>query len=363
MRILRVAQKLYPETKGGGAYHVHAMSRDQAGMGHDVTVLTVGDGPRREKRHGYTVIRRPSRLSIAGNGVAPGVWRDLRRAGRYDIVHAHSHLYFSTNLSAVRRRLGEPPLAITNHGLYSQTASERLFGAYLRSVGRWTMNSADVVFCYTDVERERLRELGVTARVEVVHNGIDTALFTPEGARSDAIDHDGPVVLFVGRLVEGKRPQDAVSAFANLPAGLDARLYVCGTGPMRDALEACAVTEGVDDSIEFLGHVEYDEMPTVYRSGDLLVLPSRSEGFPRTILEAFASGVPVVSSRLQHIAPIVEHAGETVRVGDVAGYADAIERVLQERNRLGVAARRLTVRSFRWSDTVEATTGHLESVR
>jgi glycosyltransferase involved in cell wall biosynthesis len=362
MQILRVAQKLYPEAKGGGAYHVHAMSRDQAAMGHDVTVLTVGGGPPQEEREGYTVIRRPARLTLAGNDIAPGVWRELRNAVRYDVVHAHSHLYFSTNLAALRRRLGGPPLAITNHGLYSQSASEQMFDVYLRTIGKWTIDSADVMFCYTDEEHERLRQLGLSARVEVVHNGIDTSLFTPEGPTSELVD-DGPAVLFVGRLVEGKRPQDAVSAFANLPEELDATLYVCGTGPMRDALEGLATTEGVRDSVEFLGHVEYDGMPAVYRSADLLVLPSRTEGFPRTVLEAFASGVPVVSSRLEQIAPVVERAGVTVPLGDVEGYVAAIGQVLNQRDRLGVAARDLVVESFRWRDTVEATTSQLESIR
>lgn len=72
------------------------------------------------------------------------------------------------------------------------------------------------MFCYTDEDRERVREFGVDSRIEVVPNGVDTERFTPDGPTSDLIDHDGPVVLFVGRLVEGKRPQDAVKAVSAL---------------------------------------------------------------------------------------------------------------------------------------------------
>ena len=106
MRILRVAQTLYPETKGGGAYHVHAMSRDQAAMGHDVTVLTVGeDGnhPHVEERDGYTVIRYPVTANILGNGISTGVVSYLRQADDFDVIHAHSHLYFSTRAAGARR--------------------------------------------------------------------------------------------------------------------------------------------------------------------------------------------------------------------------------------------------------------------
>lgn len=59
-----------------------------------------------------------------------------------------------------------------------------------------------MVFCYTGVDKQRVRELGVTSRIEVVSNRIDTERFTPEGSESDLIDAEGPVVLFVGRFAE-----------------------------------------------------------------------------------------------------------------------------------------------------------------
>jgi len=358
MRILRVAQKLYPEVTGGGPYHVHAMSRDQAAMGHDVTVLTVSDDstlPRREQRDGYTVVRRSRTVSLLGNDLSAGVAAFLRTAKAFDVIHAHSHLYASTNLAAVKRQFSEIPLAITNHGLYSQNAPEWLFDLYLRTAGRWTFNRADVVFCYTDEDRRRVREFGVDSPIEVVANGVDTDRFTPDGPATERLDHDGPVVLFVGRLVEGKRPQDAVEAVSHLSDELNAKLYVVGDGPMRPELEAMA-----SGNVAFLGQVPYDEMPAVYRSGDALVLPSRAEGLPRTVLEAFASGVPVVSSHLEHTVPVVQQAGETVPVGDVGRYRWALERVLAERERLGSQGRRAAVDNFQWRETVAATTARIK---
>ncbi|XGI82730.1 glycosyltransferase family 4 protein [Halorutilales archaeon Cl-col2-1] len=376
MKILRVAQNLYPEVPGGGTYHVHAMSRDQAEMGHDVTVLTVSDIhqssidepadqrltdddslPRREERDGYTVVRRKPTVGVIGNEISTGVGKFLRDASGFDVIHAHSHLYFSTNLAAVKRRLGDIPLAITNHGLYSQSAPEWVFDLYLRTVGRWTFNTADVVFCYTDEDRNRVREFGVNSRIEVVPNGVDTERFTPSGEESDLIDTDSEVVLFVGRLVEGKRPQDAVEAVSRLSESRDIELYVVGDGPMRDDLE-----ETADENVSFLGQVPYDEMPRVYRSGDVLILPSRAEGLPRTVLEAFSSGIPVVSSHLEHTASIVQEGGETVEVGDVEGYREALESVLSEKDKLGVRGRETVVDGFRWQDTVEETTDVLKQI-
>lgn len=361
MRILRVAQKLYPEHPGGGTYHVHAMSRDQAAMGHDVTVLTLSEDfslPRREERDGYTVIRKSPTVELLGNEISLAVGQYLREASNFDVIHAHSHLYFSTNLAALKRRLGDTPLAITNHGLYSQNAPEWLFDLYLKSIGRWTFNQADAVFCYTDEDRGRVQNFGVDSRIEVVANGVDTERFTPEGPTSELITHDGPVILFVGRLVDGKRPQDAVQAISRLPSELDVKLYVVGDGPLRPELEKLA-----NSSVQFLGQVPYDEMPGLYRSGDVVMLPSRAEGLPRTILEAFASSVPVVSSYLEHIASIVREGGETVKIGNIEGYVSALKRTLNRTEELGAAGRKTVVENFRWQDTVERTDDVLMSIK
>ncbi|MFU1780585.1 glycosyltransferase family 4 protein [Haloarcula japonica] len=351
MRILRVAQNLYPEVPGGGTYHVHAMSRDQAAMGHDVTVLTVsGDEslPRREERDGYSVVRRRPTVEVLGNQISAGVSRFLRNAGDFDVIHAHSHLYFSTNLAAVHHIDGVP-LAITNHGLYSQNAPEWLFDLYLRTVGRWTFNQADVVFCYTEEDRKRVREFGVNSRIEVIPNGVDTERFTPDGEVSGTIDHDGPVVLFVGRLVGGKQPKDAIDAMSRLPEKVDAKLYVVGDGPLRSELE----TRRNQDIVEFLGQISYEKMPEVYRAGDVLLLPSRAEGLPRTVLEAMSSDVPVVVSELEQVAPVVDGAGVTVPVGDINGFAEGIETMLDDSFE---DPRTVVEDKFDWTNTVERTT-------
>jgi glycogen(starch) synthase len=360
MRILRVAQKVYPDVKGGGPYHVHAMSRDQAAMGHDVTVLTVGEYGK-ERREGYQITRRPATLSALGNDISVGVARYLRRhADAFDVLHAHSHLYFSTNLAAVARRLGGPPLAITNHGLYSQTAPEKVFDAYLRTAGRWTFDQSEVVFCYTEEDRERLHGFGVSAPIEVVPNGIDTSRFTPDGAVSDRLPDGEPVVLFVGRLVEGKRPGDAVAALDRLrETQPDARLVVCGDGPLRGDIETDVGERGLEDAVVFLGHVPYDEMPQLYRGADVLVLPSRAEGLPRTVLEALASGVPAVVSDLEQVAPVVEGVGQAVPVGDIEEFAAALRTVLAGTDR---DPRTAVVDDHDWASTVERTTAALEHI-
>ena len=360
MRILRVTQKTYPDVKGGAPYHTHAMSRDQAKMGHHVTLLTVRQDPELphiEEREGYTIVRYDPVAAPLGNDISPELAQYLRTAEDFDVIHAHSHLYFATNLAALKRRLGDIPLALTNHGLFSQNAPEWVFDLYLRTVGRWTFNQADVIFCYTEADRERVREYGVTSPIEVVSNGIDTERFTPEGSTSELIDAEGPVVLFVGRLVEGKRPAVAIEAFAEVRRSVpEAELYLCGEGPLQSTLVELAAELGVREAVTFLGQVPYEEMPTVYRGADVLVLPSRAEGVPRTIMEALASGVSVVSSDLDQVRSAFGDELAYAKSGDVEDFTEGIELAFstQSTGALG--------KQFNWKQTVAETTSKLESI-
>ncbi len=357
MRILRVAPWLYPDTKGGGQYHVHALSRDQAAMGHDVTVVTIRHDEslsQVEERDGYTVRRYDSIANPLGNEVSPGVAQYLAIADGFDVIHAHSHYYLSTNMAALKRALGDTPLALTNHGLYSQSAPERVFRWYLKTIGRWTFNQANVVFCYTEADRDRVRELGVSTRIEVIPNGIDIDRFKPEGPESELVDEGDLVVLFVGRLVEGKQPSVAVKAMTSVlgeyPNGM---LYFCGDGPLQKKLEDQAETLDIRKHVRFLGQVPYEEMPAVYHGADVMVLPSRAEGVPRAVMESLAMNVPVVSSDL----PQVRSA-----FGDAVTYvmddADAFGTQLLE-TLAGDSGSELDS-TFGWEQTVAETTAVLE---
>lgn len=370
MQILRVAQDIYPDTVGGAPYHIHALSRDQAANGHDVTVLTVNPDrtePRRVERDGYTVVRQTPKVELFGNALFTNTLGYLREAAEYDVVHVHSHLFFSSNVAAVYNRFDDTPLAVTCHGLVSQRVPRWFSRLYLRTVGKWTYNAADVVFCYTDIERTRLQGLGVDSPIRVIHNGVDIDMFSPAGeTHPEMSQHDGPAVLFVGRLVDGKRPRDALAAFARVHSECpDARLYICGDGPLYSDLSRSVTERGLSDSVCFLGEVPYRMMPSVYRGADVFVLPSRSEGFPRTMMESLACGTPIVSTNLEQITPIVDRVGETVEIGDIQAIATEIGRFLNDPGRvseLGATGRDIVTEKFDWSDTVETTTDALERV-
>lgn len=370
MRILRVAQEMYPDVLGGGAYHTHALSRDQAQQGHDVRVVSISNArkkPEIERFNGYTLRRYRPIASPFGMDISLSLGRELRQTTEYDIIHAHSHVYYATNLAAVVGSVTDTPLAITCHGLHSHSIPHWLSRVHLRSVGKLTYDQADVVFCYTQAERSKLRDIGVEADVEVVSNGIDVTQFSPDGPEYEEIaDTDGPAILFVGRLASGKRPEDAIAVVDRLRSTFpDVRLFICGDGPRRADLETKINELGLQENVRFLGTISYDTIPSVYRAADAFMLPSLAEGFPRTVLESLACETPTVATALDQTESLLKQAGYAVPRGDVEQFASGLRALLtdtSERRRLGRRGREIVEREYDWSDTVERTTARLESL-
>ena len=360
LRILRVANDVYPDVMGGLSIHVHEMSKLQAEWGHEVTVLTSDHGdrsrPRNEIQDGYEIRRCREVFNPLDNSIFPGLIQSLNRmAPNYDVVHAHSHLFFSTNVAAAFRQLNDTPLVVTNHGLISQTAPKWLQKVFIPTVARFTLNSSDRILCYSETDERRLRERGIDTEISVVHNGIDCEKFSPV----DGTEDEGLQVLFVGRLKPGKGVDDLLMAFENVAEAFsDATLKIVGDGPLKEDLVKLAKEKEIHPRVEFAGRIPNSEMPEIYTQSDVFVLPSKNEGLPRTVLEAMACRTPVVTSSLPQLEPVVDGAGLIVESDSVEQFADYTSRLLadsSERERMGEIGRRKVKQSYSWNETVRKT--------
>jgi glycosyltransferase involved in cell wall biosynthesis len=176
----------------------------------------------------------------------------------------------------------------------------------------------------------------------VIRNPVATAT-----AASPASD-DGPgdpVVLFVGRLVAGKDVATLIAAFHRLvEAGRAPRatLRIIGDGSERAALESAAAAGSGSARIAFRGRRTRAEVTTAMASAAMVVLPSRSEGAPRVLLEAMAVGTPVVASDIDAMRELVDDgvSGTLFPTGDAAALADKIGEVLGDRARARAMAER-----------------------
>ena len=152
-----------------------------------------------------------------------------------------------------------------------------------------------------------------------------------------------------------KRLGDVVRIFARVAERLDARLVLVGDGPEFGRTQALVDELGIADRVRFVGVV--DEVASLLAGADLLLLPSETESFGLVALEAMASGVPVVASRVGGLPEVVEHgvSGFLAPVGDVKAMADHALAILSDcatQKRFGRAARERAVRLFDWHAVV-----------
>jgi glycosyltransferase involved in cell wall biosynthesis len=193
-------------------------------------------------------------------------------------------------------------------------------------------------------------------RVVMIPYGIDLARYAGlDSGDSDAslsihAKFEGPITLFVGRLVYYKGLDVLVQAMTKCPG----TLALIGEGPLEAGLRRLCTDSGIASRVKFLGHVSDEQLISFYHAADLLVLPSTqpTEAFGLVQVEAMACGLPVVSTDLPTAVPWVNQNGVTglvVPPGDPDALAAAINRLLEDpalRSRMGEAGRRRAAEQF-----------------
>jgi glycosyltransferase involved in cell wall biosynthesis len=334
---------------GGGERYPLELARALA-RSVDCELITFGRYPRLEREAGG-LVRRTLRAvgwlrGHPAHPIAPGL---LAAVSRAHVVHTHHMRSLPSGLAALSARSRRSFTAVTDHGLQGSTWGgllPRLFDAFL------------TVSAYS------ARELRAPpARTRVVYGGAD-----PERYRADAgTSRHG--VLFVGRLTPHKGVDRLLQA---LPAG--EQLTIVGTPghdphlPERDYPRLLR-SLSVDNDVRFAGSIDDDRLATHYRSAAVLAFPSVdrtcygkavrvSELLGLAVLEAMASGTPVVASRIGGVAEIVQHGvtGFLVTPGDVEELRARLSELLADRalaERMGRAGRDAVLANFTWQAVAE----------
>jgi glycosyltransferase involved in cell wall biosynthesis len=308
----------------------------------DVTVAAYGPGPlaaiaRRAGAHYVELrhVRRPiSPLhDLLGLVELVGLCRRLRP----QIVHANSSKAgILGRLAAWIARV--PARIFTAHGWAFAAYTGLTSKAYL-----WADRALARVTTATICVAENELRLGAAARTcdprrtVVIHNAVDVA-----AAPRATPDRGSPVVVSVGRLKYPKDTPTLLEAAARVPG--EWRLDLVGDGPERPELERAAPA-----NVHFLG--ERHDVPEVLAAASIFVLSSRSEGFPISVLEAMAAGLPVIASDVGGVSEQVEHdvTGLLVPREDAAALASALQRLVEDpalRRRMGEAGRARAARLF-----------------
>jgi len=324
--------------RGGVARHVRTLTRE---IGRDLYDLSVAASPLEESAfldrlgaEGVPVTRFPLRREVSP-------WSDLVAVGRLvrhllrerpDLVHAHAGK--AGAVSRIAGTIAGVPVLITPHGWPFGTRIDDPRGEVLRVAERLLRPFGAGVVCVSESDR-RVTErhaLMRRARTYFVPNAIDTNAYASLPDREQAREELGlppgaRVALMMGQLEPPKDPLTFVRAAAFVRFGpTPVRFLLVGDGPLRDACLDAAIDYGVEDLLVAPGAIP--NTPALLAAADVLVLATRFEGLPYSLLEGQAAGLPLVASNVPGCHELLKDGrGTLVPAGDAPALARAIETI------------------------------------
>ncbi len=294
----------------------------------------------------------------------PGLWKEIR-AGKYDAVLCYvSYLRASFWISYAACKFAKTAFLFGTDAssLVSRAASRWKY--YLKKA-YWPLlfSLADQIFVPSSATRDLMLSLRVpSSRISLTPYVVDNEWWIAEANKVDrnpvrtswGAGSSTAVILFCAKLQPWKRPMDVLTAFTKLSSAerAQALLVFAGEGHQRAELEKQASSLGVADRVRFLGFVKQSQLPAVYRSADLLVLPSEYEPFAVVVNEASCCGCPVaVSDRVGAGRDLVEpvNPGLIFPCGNLLALAAILRSCIADRERFMEAGRRAHKRMETWS--------------
>jgi glycosyltransferase involved in cell wall biosynthesis len=374
MRIL-VINSEYPPIGGGAGNASANIARWFVAFGHEVAVLTAHfDGlPRVESHDGLTVHRIPAlrrkqdrsgafeqlAFILSGTVYALG----LTRRFKPDVTLA----FFGMPSGAIAwllKKLYRIPYVVSLRGgdvpgfrPYDFKFFHKLIGPFLHVI--W--HAASQVIANSHGLGNLARAFDARVDIPIIPNGVD-------GSRFDVGQRDwaAPRLLSAGRIVYQKGLDLGLRALAQLRE-LDWHWYIAGDGPQMASLKSLAHELGIGERVTFLGWQSQEELANGYHQASLFLFPSRHEGMPNAVLEAMASGLPVVATRIAGSEELVVdgETGVLVSPEDVDSLRDGLRALIidaDKRERMGHASRLRVEREYSWESVARQYSEYLEKI-
>jgi glycosyltransferase involved in cell wall biosynthesis len=322
--------------------------------GHQVYIFTFGDLEYVDDEE--RVVRSPG-LPLTDTGYFLS-FRYSRKAKALlqtmDLVHVH-HPFLSGRLALNYCRPLRIPIVFTNHTRYDLYAQaylpllpEELSATFLQTFMPPFCQAVDLVISPSAGMGEVLKKLGVDCPIEIIPNGVDLQLYR---ARCDdcrpelGFSENDILLIYAGRLGPEKNLDFLIRAFAGTAEAIEnIHLVIIGGGPEEQALRQLAAQTGAPARIHFTGMLPYDELPRYLSMGDLFVTASVTEVHPLSVIEAMATGLPVLGIQSVGVGDTVED-GVTgfLSSPDQAAFAALLTRLCLDadlREKMGAAARK-----------------------
>ena len=362
---------------GGGAGNANAhIARVLADMGHEIVVITsrFKNLPHQEQYGRLTIYRIPALRQM------------LDRSGAFEqIIFMISASFSAVSLvrhfkpNATLAFFGVPSgvIAYLLKALYKipyivslrggdvpgfRPYDFRIFHKLLTPLLHIVWKHASAVVANSNGLRDLANEFDARFEIPIIPNGVDLELY-----KSKIRDETSPLLLSVGRVVYQKGFDLAMRALAGIK-DIEWTWHIAGDGPQMEALQALAKALGIAKRVTFLGWQSRADLIEQYKKASLFLFPSRHEGMPNALLEAMASGLPVIATCIAGNEELVAD-GETgilVPSEDVDALGVAIRKLLTDgvlRQQMGLASRRRVEENYSWESTAKQYAILLEKVK
>lgn len=354
MRIGMMAD-LYKPYISGVTNYISLNKRYLEQAGHEVFVFTFGD---LDYKDDETRIFRSPGLQLVDTGyyLSFHYSRQVKALLQtMDVVHVH-HPFLSGRLALRYCRPLRIPLLFTNHTRYDLYAQaylpllpEEISATFLETYMPSFCNAVDLVISPSTGMAQVLRKLGVKSHIEIVPNGVELQLFHQNGqfAQRTKIGFKPEDIIFVfsGRLGPEKNLSFLIKAFAGVAEAIEnVHLVIIGGGPEEQALKNQAAGIGASKRVHFFGMLDYNLLPAYLAMCDAFVTASVTEVHPLSVIEAMATGLPVLGIHSVGVGDTIED-GITGFLSneDQAAFAAKMTRLCMDRelrHKMGQAARK-----------------------
>ena len=271
-------------------------------------------------KYGSNLMEEVARYAMVGGTIA------MTHKDEFDVIHAHDWLTYNAGIAA--KRLSGKPLVVHVHATSFDRSSDNNIDTRVYEIEKRGMEASDRVITVSDLTRNIvITKYGIDpAKVVTVHNAVDFS------GRSEVKVEKGvkdKVVTFLGRITFQKGPEYFIEAAAKVLKRCDnVRFVMAGSGDMMNRSIRQVARLGISDRFHFTGFLRGNEVQKMFALSDVYVMPSVSEPFGISPLEAMRSGVPSVISRQSGAAEVLKYAFK-VDFWDVDAMADEIYALLQ----------------------------------
>lgn len=365
MKILIVSHE-FPPIGGGGANACYFLTREYVKAGHEVMVVTANymNMPELEIINGVSVVRvNAKRISKDHCGFVE------MASYLFKVMSMIGALERKENFDVCQVFFGIPsgPIGYWLKKKYHVPYVIRLGGGDIPGFQRrfkWIYKfiapfikvlwkNSDALVANSNELKRFAEDFYHKKPISVIHNGVDVEQF--ERTVKTELESETRI-LFVSRLIERKGLQHIIPMLKNIQSLVSSpiNLIIVGDGPYREILEDLVEQYDVKDIVQFVGGKEKNELGEYYRNADVFILPSRMEGMPNVVLEAMASGLPIIMTPCGGSEELVKENGYVVQVEH---FDKAIVKLCNDRDlrlTMGEESRKTVETEFSWEKKAKA---------